>query len=88
MHQHIEAEVYHKRAWACLREASYENDEARRAILVSAACTWETLAKEIDEAADRSVEHITLPPDDDERWLLIEIVRAWTVKRAARRGRA
>lgn len=52
----IKAETCHKRAWACVQAADHENDQGRRAVLISAAYTWETLAREIDEAADREVE--------------------------------
>jgi hypothetical protein len=58
--QDIEAEACHKRAWACLRTADHENHQGRRAILISAAYTWETLAQEIDEAADREVDRMAI----------------------------
>ena len=80
--QHIEGEACHERAWACLRAADHEHDKGRRAILVSAAYTWETLAREIDEAADREVEHMNLAGDGDESWLLVEIARALAARRA------
>jgi hypothetical protein len=57
--QHIEAEACHKRAWACLRAADHESHKGRRAILISAAYTWETLAQEIDKA-DRKVDRMAI----------------------------
>ena len=40
---------------ACLRKANQGDDEGRRAILATAAFTWETLANDIDDAANRGL---------------------------------
>jgi hypothetical protein len=38
--------------------------------------TWETLAKNIDEAVDRKIEHTISSRDEDDDWLRVEIASA------------
>ena len=79
-----DAEIYHKRAWACLREASDDPDEGRRAILATAAITWETLAKNLEDRANHVIDHSVSHDEKDEDWLKVEVANAWATSLARR----
>jgi hypothetical protein len=74
---HADVDAYHQRAWACLRKANRDADEGRRAILTTAAITWETLAKDLEEREHRVIDE---PDEKDEDWLRAEIASAWAAK--------
>jgi hypothetical protein len=80
---HSEAETYHKRAWACLREANEDADEGRRAILTTAAITWETLAKHLEEREYRVIDEVASDEQDGD-WLRVEIANARAASLARR----
>jgi len=61
-----DAEAYHQRAWACLREANKDTHEGRRAILATAAITWETLANDLEARANRLIDDESSSVDEDE----------------------
>jgi hypothetical protein len=59
-------------------------NEGRRAILATAAITWETLAKDLEEREHRVIEPSASSDERDENWLRVEIANAWAAKLARR----
>jgi hypothetical protein len=75
--QHADAGIYHERAWRCLQEANLESDKGRRAIFTTAAFAWRTIARDIEDAAVREIQHATQLVDDaHEGWLRAELAIA------------
>jgi hypothetical protein len=75
--QHADAGIYHERAWSCLQKANFERDKGRRAILATAAFTWRTIARDIEDAAVREIQHATQLVDEaHDGWLRVELAIA------------
>jgi hypothetical protein len=75
--QRADACIYHQRAWSCLQKANREREKGRRAILTTAALTWQTIAKDIEDTAVREIQHATqLVEEAHDGWLRVELATA------------